>query len=301
MDVAPGRIVYTQFLNPTGGIEADVTVTRMSETTYLVVTPAATRLADETWIRRHIGDAACVVTDVTAAEAVLAVMGPRARDLLRMVSPNDMSNDAHPFGRARVIEIGMGLARAHRVSYVGELGWELYVSSEMALHVMETLLEAEADVDLKLCGLHMMDCARLEKGFRHFGHDITCEDHVLEAGLGFAVSGTKSDFIGRGAVEARRETGLNKRLVQFMLTDPEPLLYHHEPILRNGEIVGYLSSGAYGHHLGAAVGMGYVPCVGESVREVLASTFEIDVMGTLVPAKASLKPFFDPDGERVRV
>ncbi len=299
MDVAEGKIVYTQFLNEAGGIEADVTVSRLSETCYLVVTPAATVRAEATWIRAHMGEARCVVTDVTSGEAVLAVMGPLSRKLLSRVSPDDFSTGAFPFGTAREVEIGMGLARAHRVSYVGELGWEIYVSADMAAHVFEVLEEAGTDLGLTLCGLHMMDCARLEKGFRHFGHDITCEDHVLEAGLGFAVSKTKTGFIGERAV-AERRGALRKRLVQFRLTDPEPLLYHHEPLLRDGEIVGYLTSGAYGHYLGAAVGMAYVPCEGESAEAVLASRYEIDVTGTRVPAEASIKPFFDPKGERMR-
>jgi len=182
-DVPNGKIVYTQFLNNTGGIEADVTVTRLSETAYLVVTPAATRQADQHWMTRHKGDFNVVITDVTAGEGVLAVMGPRSRALLQAVSPNDFSNDVNPFGTAREIEIGMGLARVHRVTYVGELGWEIYVSSDQCGHVFETLHEAGQNMDLKLCGMHMMDTCRMEKGFRHFGHDITCEDHVLEAGL----------------------------------------------------------------------------------------------------------------------
>jgi 4-methylaminobutanoate oxidase (formaldehyde-forming) len=300
MSVPIGKIVYTQFLNARGGIEADVTVTRLSETAYLVVTPAATRLADETWLRRHVGDCAVVVTDVTAGEGVLAVMGPNARKLMQRVSPNDFSNAVNPFGTAQEIEIGMGLARAHRVSYVGELGWEIYVSAEMAAHVFDTLWTAGQDMGLKLCGMHMMDCARSEKAFRHFGHDITCEDHVLEAGLGFAVATSKPEFIGREAVLAKKESGLEKRLVQFRLTDPEPLLYHNEPVLRDGEIVGYLSSGAYGHHLGGAIGLGYVPCAGETAADVLASRYEIDVAGTRVVAEASLKPMYDPTSERVR-
>ena len=300
MSVPVGKIVYTQFLNERGGIEADVTVTRLSETAYLVVTPAATRLADETWLRRHLGERMVVITDVTAGEGVLAVMGPRAREVMQAVSPDDFSNDAHPFGHARQIEIGMGLARAHRVSYVGELGWEIYVSADMCGHVFETLMEAGQAHDLKLCGMHVMDSCRIEKGFRHFGHDITCEDHVLEAGLGFAVSKSKADFIGREAVERKREEGLRHRMVQFRLSDPEPMLYHNEPILRDGQIVGYLSSGNYGHHLGAAIGLGYVPCEGETVAEVLASSYEIDVAGTRVKADASLKPFYDPSSQRMR-
>ena len=300
MSVPVGKIVYTQFLNTTAGIEADVTVTRLSETAYLVVTPAATRLADETLMRRHLGDLNVVITDVTSSEGVLAIMGPNARKVLQSVSPNDFSNDTNPFGTAQEIELGMGLARAHRVSYVGELGWELYISSDMAAHAFETLLEAGQSHGLKLCGMHMMDSCRIEKGFRHFGHDITAEDHVLEAGLGFAVSKTKSDFIGRDAVNRKRDEGLQSRMVQFKLTDPDPLLYHNEPILRDGDIVGYLSSGNYGHALGGAIGLGYVPCPGETPAQLLASNFEIDVAGTKVKAEASLKPMYDPTGERTK-
>ncbi|MEM8789369.1 MAG: FAD-dependent oxidoreductase [Pseudomonadota bacterium] len=298
--VPEGRIVYTQFLNPAGGIEADVTIARLSETAFLVVTPAATRLADETWLRRHLGDARAVITDVTAGEAVIAVMGPRARDLMRAVSPDDLSDAAHPFRATRRIEIGLAHARAHRVSYVGELGWELYVSSDMAVHVFETLMEAGADMGARLCGLHMMDNCRLEKGFRHFGHDITCEDHVLEAGLGFAVKTAKPRFIGRDAVLRKKETGLQTRLVQFRLRDPEPLLYHNEPILRDGTVVGYLTSGGYGHALGAAVGMGYVPSADDTPDTLLASTFQIEIAGTRVAAAAALRPFYDPKGTRIR-
>jgi 4-methylaminobutanoate oxidase (formaldehyde-forming) len=227
-------------------------------------------------------------------------MGPKAREVLKAVSPNDFSNDANPFGTAQEIEIGMGTARVHRVSYVGELGWEIYISADMAAHVFEALWEAGQDHSLKLCGMHMMDCCRIEKAFRHFGHDITCEDHVLEAGLGFALGKQKTDYIGREAVEKKRETGLQKRLVQFRLNDPEPLLYHNEPIIRDGEIVGYLSSGAYGHHLGGAIGLGYVPCAGETGAELLRSEFEIDIMGVRVKADASLKPMYDPHSTRVR-
>ena len=299
-DVPIGKIVYTQFLNERGGIEADVTVTRLSEVAYLVVTPAATRLADQTWMQRHVGEQRVVITDVTAGEGVLAVMGPNARKLLQAVSPADFSNDVNPFGTAQEIEIGMGQARVHRVTYVGELGWEVYVSADMAGHVFETLFEAGQDMDLKLCGMHMMDTCRIEKGFRHFGHDITCEDHVLEAGLGFAVKTDKPAFIGRDAVLRKKDEGLNTRLVQFRLTDPEPLLYHNEPIVRDGTIVGYLSSGGYGHHLGGAMGLGYVPCQGQTAAEVLASDYEIDVAGTRVKAEASLRPMYDPKSERVK-
>ena len=295
-----GKIVYTQFLNNRAGIEADVTVTRMSETAYLVVTPAATRLADQVWMERNLGDFNVVITDVTASEGVLAVMGPRSRELLQAVSPADFSNEVNPFGTAQEIEIGMGLARVHRVTYVGELGWEVYVSADQAGHVFETLHAAGQDMDLKLCGMHMMDTCRIEKGFRHFGHDITCEDHVLEAGLGFAVKTDKPNFIGRDSVLRKKEEGLGQRLVQFKLKDSEPLLYHNEAVIRDSEVIGYLSSGGYGHFEGAAMGMGYVPCQGETLAEVLASKYEIEVAGVRVEAKAQTEPFYDPKGERAK-
>ena len=302
IDVEPGRIVYTPMLNQRGGIESDLTVTRLSETAFLLVVPGATLQRDLSWLRRHLGpDEFVTITDVTAAEAVLCVMGPKARELMRRVSPNDFSNAAHPFGTAREIEIGMGLARAHRVTYVGELGWELYVSSDQAAHVFETLEEAGAELGLKLCGLHTLDSCRIEKAFRHFGHDITDEDHVLEAGLGFAVKVDKGDFIGRDAVLRKKEEGLKRRLVQFRLADPEPLLFHNEALVRDGGIVSIITSGNYGHYLGGAIGLGYVPCEGESAGDVLASAYEIEIAGTRVKAEASLAPMYDPKAERVKM
>ncbi|MBM2576599.1 GcvT family protein [Jannaschia sp. Os4] len=299
LDVPVGRVVYTQMLNAKGGIEADVTVTRLSETAFLMVTPAATRVRDQERLRRLSGDRAVTVTDVTAGEAVMAVMGPKARDLLSAVVGDDMSDAAHPFGTAREVELGLGHARLHRLSYVGELGWEVYVSSDMAAHAFETILEAGADHGLSLVGLHAMDSLRLEKGFRHMGHDITLADHVLEAGLGFACR-KSGGFVGADAVAAKREAGLEARMLQFKLADPEPLLFHAEPVLRDGEVVGHLTSGGYGHHLGAAMGLGYVPCTGETVADLLASSWEIEVARTRVAAKASLKPMYDPAGERMR-
>jgi len=300
-DVEIGKIVYSQFLNNTGGIEADVTITRLSETAYLVVTPAATRLADQIWLSRNVGNFNVVITDVTAGEGVLAVMGPNSRKLLQMVSPNRFDNEVNPFGTAQEIEIGMGLARVHRVTYVGELGWEIYASSDQAGHIFDTIFEAGQDVGMKLCGMHMMDSLRIEKGFRHFGHDITCEDHVLEAGLGFAVKTDKPDFIGRDAVLRKKENGLDRRLLQFVLNDSEPLLYHNEPILRDGVLVGHLTSGNYGHTIGAAIGLGYVPCKNEAVSDILSSTYEIDVAGVKIAANVSIKPVYDPKSERVKV
>ncbi|MEM7652096.1 MAG: glycine cleavage T C-terminal barrel domain-containing protein, partial [Pseudomonadota bacterium] len=307
VSVPIGKIVYTQWLNHRGGIEADLTVTRLSETVFLVVTPAATLIRDLTWLKRSIPeDAHCVATDVTSAEAVVSVMGPNARDLLQSLTNADLSNAAFPFGTAQNIELGMGLVRAHRVTYVGELGWELYVSSDMAIHVLQKILENGDAFGLRLCGMHALDSCRIEKAFRHFGHDVTDEDHVLEAGLGFAVKVDKTqskfgDFVGREAVLKKKQTGLTRRLLQFKLTDPEPLLFHNEPIWRGNELAGYISSGNYGHHLGAAIGLGYVTCeTSESAADVASASFEIEVAGTRVPASASNKPLYDPKSDRIR-
>jgi glycine cleavage system T protein len=301
LDAPVGRIVYTQMLNAKGGIESDLTVARLSETAFLLVVPGATLQRDLAWLRKHLGEEFVVITDVTAAESVLCLMGPKSRDLIQKVSPNDFSNENNPFGTLQEIEIGMGTARAHRVTYVGELGWELYVSTEQAAHVFETIEEAGREFGLKLCGLHALDSCRIEKAFRHFGHDITDEDHVLEAGLGFAVKTGKGDFIGRDAVLRKRDAGLERRLVQFRLTDAEPLLFHNEAIVRDGRIVGTVTSGNYGHHLGGAIGLGYVPCKGESEADVLGSSYEIEIAGERFAAEASLKPMYDPKAERVRM
>jgi 4-methylaminobutanoate oxidase (formaldehyde-forming) len=305
--VPPGRIVYTQWLNERGGIEADVTVARLSETAFLVVTGAATIRRDLFWLKRHIPDAArCVALDVSSGEACLGLMGPNSRALLQALTPDDVSNASFPFATLRNIELGMARVRAHRISYVGELGFELYVPTEFARHALDRLLQAGATHGLQPVGLLALDTLRLEKAYRHFGHDISDEDSVLEAGLGFAVKTEKKrgrfgDFIGRDAVLRKRETGLVRRLLQFKLEDPEPLLFRNEPVLRDGRRVGHLASGAYGHTLGCAVGLGYVPCrPGEGSAELLGSRYEIEVAGLRVAASATERPFYDPSGLRAR-
>ena len=298
MDVAVGKIVYTQMLNAKGGIESDLTVTRLSETAFLLVVPGATLQRDLAWLRAHLSDQFVVITDVTAGEAVICVMGPKSRELLQLVSPNDFSNASHPFGTAREIEIGMGISRAHRVTYVGELGWEIYVSSDQAAHVFEALMET--NIGLKLCGLHTLDSCRIEKAYRHFGHDITDEDHVLEAGLGFAVRCEKGNFIGRAAVLSRAEQGMRRKLLQFRLNDPAPTLFHNEAIVRDGVIVDQITSGNYGHALGGAIGLGYVSCPDQSDADLLGSRYEIEIAGKRFEATASIAPMYDPKSTRIR-
>ena len=260
VDVAAGRVVYTQWLNERGGIEADLTVTRLSETAFMIVGGAETEVRDFYWLKRQIpDDAHCVLTNVTSSMGVLSIMGPKARDLLQSLTPADMSHAGFPFATSREIELGYAMVRASRITFVGELGWELYVPTEFMQHVYDRIVEAGEAVGLAHAGYHALNSLRLEKAYRHWSHDITDEDSPLEAGLGFVVKFDKpGGFIGREALLAQQEQGVARHLVQLKLNDPEPLIYHNEPIWRGDEIVGHITSAAYGHTLGGAVGLGYV-------------------------------------------
>ncbi|MGH6720169.1 MAG: GcvT family protein [Alphaproteobacteria bacterium] len=300
---AVGRAVYTQWLNPNGGIEADLTVTRLSETAFLVVTAAASATRDMAWLKRGMDGERVAIADVTSAWATLGVMGPSSRDLLRRVTDADLSSAAFPFGAARDIEIGAAPVLAIRISYVGELGWELYIPTEFARAVLDRVLEAGADLGVAPVGMHAMDALRIEKAYRHWGHDITSEDTPIEAGLGFACAwGKNAAFTGRDVLLAQRERGVTKRMVQFALEDPAPLLYHNEPIYRNGRLVGLTTSANYGHTLGRAIAMGYVRDDGRVVTPeyVTEGRYEIEVAMKRYPARASLRPMHDPKGERLK-
>jgi glycine cleavage system T protein len=303
IDVAPGRLVYTQWLNERGGIEADLTVTRLSEREYLIVGGAETETKDFGWLRRHIEPQAnCVLTNVTSGMGVLSVMGPHAREFLQSLTPNDLSDAAFPFATSQTIELGFALVRASRITYVGELGWELYVPTEFMQGVYDELLRAGPSHGLVHAGYHALNSLRIEKAYRHWGHDITDEDTPLEAGLGFAVKWDKpGGFIGREALLRQKQSGCLKRLVQFRLKSPEPLLYHNEPIWQGSSIVGCIRSGMYGHTLGAAVGLGYVADPrGGVVAGIGSDDYEIEVAGVRHPATASLRPLYDPKSERIK-
>lgn len=302
--VEPGKLVYTQWLNANGGIEADLTVTRLDENTFLIVTGGAGQVRDFNWLKRHIpDDARCIATDVTSALAVLGVQGPKARDLMQSITDADMSNDGFAFGTSRDIELGYGFVRASRITYMGELGWELYIPTEFSAGIYQTIVDAGAEFGLKHAGMHAMNSLRIEKAYRHWGHDITDEENPIQAGLGFAVAWDKKDgFIGRETLLREKEAGVTQRMVQFLLSDPEIMLYHNEPIYRDGQIVGYLTSGMYGHTLGGAVGLGYVEhAEGVNAEFVNGGSYEIEVAGNRVPAKASLRPMYDPKSERVKI
>lgn len=305
VDVEPGRMVYTHWLNQRGGIEADLTVTRIAEDEFWVISGATQTVKDLHWLKSHIGDDEfCCVSDITNAWAMLGVMGPDSRALLSDALDHDMTSAAFPFASVQAIELGMCRASAARVSYVGELGWEIYLPVDQARHGFDFLWEKGRDHGLRLAGMHALNSCRLEKKFVHYGHDIADHDTPLECGLGFVCAIDKAvPFIGRDAILAQREARgfMRKRLVQFLLQDPEVLLYHHEPILRDGAIVGHLTSGDYGHALGGAVGLGYVEADEEiSADYIAAGKFEIDVGGERVPATASLSALYDPKAERMR-
>ncbi|MDB3936507.1 hypothetical protein N9383_07325, partial [Granulosicoccus sp.] len=299
------RIVYTHWLNERGGIEADLTVTRLSETAYMVISAAATTCKDMHWLKKHISeDEFCSVTDVTSQYAVFGIMGPASRAMLEPLLALDLSNEVFPFGRSINAELGYAPIRVTRVSFVGELGWELCIPVEMAMSCFDRLLVAGEAHGLKLAGLHALDSCRIEKKFLHFGHDVADEDTPLEAGVGFVCAMDKGvPFIGYDAIARQRESGehLKKRLVQFVLNDPEPLFYHHEPILRSGQCIGYLTSGNFGHTLGASVGLGYVKSDEPVLADWLsAQQWQIDVGGQLYDASATLRAAYDPDGLKMR-
>ena len=305
VDVAPGRMVYTHWLNERGGIEADLTVTRIAEDEFWVISGAAQTIKDLHWLKKNIAEGEfCCVSDITNAWAMLGVMGPDSRALLSETIDHDLTTENFPFGDFHAVELGMSRGYAARVSYVGELGWEFYIPVDQARHAFETLWEKGQDHGLILAGMHALNSCRMEKKFVHYGHDVADHDTPLECGMGFVCAFDKEiPFTGRDAILQQKESRsfMHKRLVQFLLQDPEAVLYHHEPIMRDGVIVGHLTSGDYGHTLGGAVGLGYIEVDEEVTREYIeAGSFEIDVGGEPVPATASLGAMYDSKAERMR-
>jgi glycine cleavage system aminomethyltransferase T/glycine/D-amino acid oxidase-like deaminating enzyme len=304
VDVAPGRVVYTQWLNDRGGIEADLTVTRLEDHRFLVVTSVSSHVRDAAWLQRHIGpDDFCTVTDVTPGLPMLGLMGPRSRELLQRLTGADLSNAAFPFGQSQELEIGYAVVRAQRITYVGELGWELYIPGDAALHVFDRIVQAGSAFGLKLAGFHAMNACRTEKSYRHWGHDIGIEDSPLQAGLAFTCAWDKpGGFIGRDAVLRQRALGVpRRRLLQFRLEDPGALIHHEEPIFADGQPVGVITSGMYGHRVDASLGMGYVQRPHPVTADWIAATrFEIGVADRRVAARAQPGPWYDPQQLRIK-
>ncbi|MBE1284187.1 MAG: FAD-dependent oxidoreductase [Rhodobacteraceae bacterium] len=298
MAVAPGALVYTHMFNDQGGIEADVTVARLSETRYLVMASAGAEPQTESWLKSGVEGSGVSVVNVTAGEATLAVMGPRSRDFLTALTGADLSNEAFPFGTWQNLHVGHSPVRAQRITYVGELGWELHVPAEFAQQVFETLMAADGAP--RLCGGMAVDSCRIEKGFRHWGHDIGPHDSPVDSGLTFACD-FATEFTGKAAIEARKAEGAKSRLLSFRLDDPDALVFGKEPILCDGEIVGRLTSASYGWTVEGAIGMGYVTRPdGMTLKDLAGRAYQIMVSGRPVSAQASLKPLYDPGNARMR-
>ncbi|MBX3597780.1 MAG: GcvT family protein [Rhizobiaceae bacterium] len=298
-----GRLTYTQLLNTRGGIEADLTVARLAEDHFYIVTGTGFRTHDLAWIADHIEpDLDARLTDVTERFGTLSLMGPKARDVLAAVTKADVSNAVFPFGHVREIEIAGAVVRALRVTYVGELGWELHVPIEATGEVFDALMRAGEPVGIKLAGYRAIESLRLEKGYRAWSSDITANDNPIEAGLGWAVKLRKNvDFLGRRALETASGKPLQKQLATFTVDDPDVVLLGRETILRNGEPVGYLTSGGYGYSIGKSIGLGYVRnAQGVSDEFLKSGSYELVVAMRNVPATIHLEPLYDPTASRVK-
>jgi len=302
--VAKGKLVYTQWLNERGGIEADLTIAKFSDHEFMIATPCSSHVKDWSWMLRQLrADEQVELCDITDDYGVIALQGPYARAVLQKLTDIDLGSKNFPFGTGRWMTAAGISLWAQRISYVGELGWEIYIPSSDSLAFLDALLEAGREFGMRPVGMHAVDALRLEKGFRHWGHDIVYEDNLIEAGLSFTAKVEKDvPFIGREAFLEQKSAGVGrKRLVNFLLENPQPLLFHNEPILMNGKSVGYLTSANYAHHFGAAIGMGYVHADEPVTSDLIASAiFAIKVNGQIEPARASLKPFYDPSAKNMR-
>jgi 4-methylaminobutanoate oxidase (formaldehyde-forming) len=302
VDGAPGVITYTQWLDEAGKLQADLTVTKLGDERYWVVATDTAHRHVETWMKRHIGDDHAFVTDVTSGYGQINVQGPRSRELMQSLTTADLSNEAFPFRTAREIDLGYARVLCVRITYLGELGYELYVPAEQATHVYDRIVQAGEAFGLRHAGLKALASLRMEKGYRDYGHDIDNTDSVLEAGLGFAVDLKKPSFIGRDAVLAKKAAGpITRRIVQVLVKDPEPMLFHAEIVKRDGKPVGYVRAGSYGFTVGGAVGLAMIEA-GQPVdaKYLEAGRWEVEIAGKTYPAIASMKPLYDPANEKVK-
>jgi 4-methylaminobutanoate oxidase (formaldehyde-forming) len=303
IDVNPGRVVYTQWLNKFAGIEADVTVTRLTETQFMVLSGPVTHLRDMQYISRQIkSDEFCVVTDVTGSYAMISLMGPRSREMLQTLTDTDLSNEAFRFGDSKEIDLGFGYVRATRLTFVGELGYELLVPTDLSRHIYSLLTEAGKNFEMLPAGYYALGSLRLEKAYRSWGHDISSNDDLISSGLGFNVAWDKPNgFIGIEALQKIKEIGSNRRLMQLLLQDPDQYLLHDEPIFRDGKLVGRVGSTGYAHTLGGSVTLAWISAPEITTDEWFNSgEYQIQMISGLVPATASITPLYDPNSARIK-
>ncbi len=303
--VAPGKVIYTGMLNERGGYESDVTITRLNCDQYLLVTSSASAERDRDWIKKHIDtEQRVAVTDVTSAYAVYGVMGPRSRALLQKLTRTDLADDAFPFATSQEIDLGYASVRATRITYVGELGWELYVPAEFAVGVYEQLIEVGREFDLAQGGYYTINSLRLEKGYRAFGSDLTPDYNPVEAGLLFTCK-LKTDiaFVGRAAVEKARTDGARRKLVSLVLDDPDVMMWGGELVLRDAVAIGQVTSAAWAHSVGGPVALAYVRRRDDEpiTKDYLQSgEYSVNVSGTIYPATVHLRPPYDPAGDKIK-
>lgn len=304
VDGPKDMITYTQWLNKEGKLEGDLTVTKLEDDKFFVVVTDTQLRHAETWMKRHFGpNDHAFVTDVTSSYGQLNIQGPRSRELLQSLTTADLSNEAFPFRTAREIDIGYARVLCVRITYLGELGYELYIPSEQATHVYDRIVEAGVNFGLRHAGLKALASCRMEKGYRDYGHDIDNTDNALETGLSFAVDTKKpGGFLGKDAFMKQKEAGpLKRRLVQVLLKDPEPLMFHAEIVRRNGRAVGYIRAASYGHTLGGAVGLAMIEA-GEPIDAAYLANgkWEVEINNNLYEAQLSLKPMYDPEMKRIK-
>jgi 4-methylaminobutanoate oxidase (formaldehyde-forming) len=304
VDAENKRITYTQWMNEGGTLEADLTVTKFDDRHYFVVASDTAHRHVETRMKRLFEEHHAFCSDVTSAYAQINIQGPRSRELMQAVTSHDLSNEAFPFRAVAEIDIGFARVLCVRITYLGELGYELYIPSEQAVHVYDRLVKAGEPLGLRHAGLKALASLRMEKGYRDYGHDIDNTDSVLEAGLGFAVDLKKPDgFIGKDAVLKKKEEGpLKRRIVQVLCKDPEPLMFHAEPVWRNGKCVGYVRAASYGHTVGGAVGLAMIEGGHDVVdsKYLESGTWELEIAGKKYPAIASMKPLYDPEMKKIK-
>ncbi|MBT4890668.1 MAG: GcvT family protein [Rhodospirillales bacterium] len=304
IDVPVGKLIYTHMLNSMGGIEVDITIDRRASDCYIIYSSAGVHQRDMNWMAMHIKpDQHVTLTDITAGYACLNIQGPKSRELLQSITSADMSNEAFPFLTAQEIDMGYARVLAKRQTFIGELGYELQVSSEFVQDIYDIIMEAGKPFGLVQAGYHALEHLRCERAYREYVLDMAPDDTPFEAGLGFIVKMDKpGGFYGREALVPQHKQVLSRKMVNFKLVDPEPVLFHDELIRMNGKIVGYLSSGAYGFNLGSSVGMGYVRHPeGVTTELINNATFEIEIACETFAAEASFKPFYDPAGVRVKM
>ena len=304
LDVPVGKTVYTGMFNARGGFESDVTIVRLGVSEFYIIGGSTQTVRDQDWIHRNLPtDARADLCDVTESFSVIGVMGPNSRTLLTRLTDANLSNNAFPFGTAQIISIGAATVRAIRITYVGELGWELHVPTSQSARLHDSLMHAGRDLELVNAGHYAINSLRLEKGYRAWGADISPDDTALEAGLGFAIAWKKpTDFLGCEALEQQKQNGLKRQLVNLVLHDPEPVLWGSEPIYRDERVVGYTTSGSYGHTVGAGVAMGYIKNPeGINAEFLLSGRYEINVSGRRYPATPHLRAPYDPERKRILI